>query len=202
VSGSVGRAIGLDVHRDFCEVAICEAGVVRSAGRIETSPEVLELFAQGLGPEDRVALEVTGAAWEIAGILEPYVRRVVVVSPDERGIRQARAKTDRLDARTLARLLWSGELDAVWVPDERCRVMRRRLARREQLMRARTRAKNEIHAVLMRRLHGKPPMSDLFGSRGASGCARSSCRSRRQRRLRARCATSSSWTPKSPPSTA
>jgi hypothetical protein len=39
VSRLVGRAIGLDVHRDFCEVAICEAGVVRSAGRIETSPE-------------------------------------------------------------------------------------------------------------------------------------------------------------------
>ncbi len=25
----VGRAIGLDVHRDFCVVAICEDGVVR-----------------------------------------------------------------------------------------------------------------------------------------------------------------------------
>ena len=42
----------------------------------------------------------------------------------------ARAKTDRLDARTLARLLWSGELESVWMPDERCRVLRRRLARR------------------------------------------------------------------------
>ena len=166
MSRSVGRAIGLDVHRDFCEVAICEAGVVRSAGRIETSPEALELFAASLGPDDRVALEVTGAAWEIAGILEPHVRRVVVVSPDDTGIRQARAKTDRLDARTLARLLWAGELDAVWMPDERCRVMRRRLARREQLVHARTRAKNEIHAVLMRRLKGRPPVSDLFGVKG------------------------------------
>jgi transposase len=166
VSRLVGRAIGLDVHRDFCEVAICEAGAVRSAGRIETSPEALELFAESLGPDDRVALEVTGAAWEIAGILESHVRRVVVVSPDDTGIRQARAKTDRLDARTLARLLWAGELDAVWMPDERCRVMRRRLARREQLVRARTRAKNEIHAVLMRRLKGRPPVSDLFGVKG------------------------------------
>ena len=33
-------------------------------------------------------------------------------------------------------------------------------------MRARSRAKNEIHAVLMRRLKGKPPMSDLFGVKG------------------------------------
>jgi transposase len=166
VSRSVGRAIGLDVHRDFCEVAICEAGRVRSAGRIETSPDTLELFAQSLGSEDRVALEVTGGAWEIARILEPHVRRVVVVSPDETGIRQARAKTDRLDARTLARLLWAGELDAVWMPDERCRVLRRRLARRERLVRSRSRAKNEVHAVLMRRLRGRPPVSDLFGVKG------------------------------------
>ena len=166
MSGSVGRAIGLDVHRDFCEVAVCEAGAVRSAGRIETSPEALELFARSLGSADRVALEVTGGAWEIARILEPHVRRVVVVSPDDTGIRQARAKTDRLDARTLARLLLAGELDAVWMPDERCRVMRRRLARREQLLRSRSRAKNEIHAVLMRRLKGKPPVSDLFGVKG------------------------------------
>jgi transposase len=154
------------VHRDFCEVAICESGRVRSAGRVETAPDVLELFAGSLGPGDRVALEVTGGAWEIARILEPHVRRVVVVSPDDTGIRQARAKTDRLDARTLARLLWAGELDAVWMPDERCRVMRRRLARREQLVRARSRSKNEIHAVLMRRLKGRPPVSDLFGVKG------------------------------------
>ena len=166
MSRSVGRAIGLDVHRDFCEVAIAEGGVVRSAGRIKTTPEQLELFAQSLGPDDRVALEVTGGAWEIARILERYVRRVVVVSPDETGIRLARAKNDRLDARTLARLLWAGDLDAVWMPDERCRVMRRRLARREQLVRSRARAKNEIHAVLMRRLQGKPPMSDVFGVKG------------------------------------
>jgi transposase len=166
VSRSVGRAIGLDVHRDFCEVAICEAGVVRSAGRIKTSPDALELFGRSLGPEDRVALEVTGGAWEIARILEGHVRRVVVVSPDDTGIRQARAKTDRLDARTLARLLWARKLDAVWMPDERCRVMRRRLARRKQLVRSRSRAKNEIHAVPMHRLKGKPPMSDLFGVKG------------------------------------
>jgi hypothetical protein len=51
------RAIGLDVHRDFCEVAIAEAGNVRSAGRIATRPDVLEAFAQSLTTDDRVALE-------------------------------------------------------------------------------------------------------------------------------------------------
>ena len=99
-------------------------------------------------------------------ILEPHVAKVIVVSPGDTGITQARAKTDRLDARTLARLLWSGELDAVWMPDELTRVLRRRLSRREQLMRARTRAKNEIHAMLMRQLVGRPPFADLFGVKG------------------------------------
>jgi transposase len=163
---SVGRAIGLDVHRDFCEVAIAQDGEVRSSGRVDTTPERLELFGSSLHPRDRVALEVSGGAWEVARILERHVARVVVVSPADTGIRQARAKTDRLDARTLARLLAAGQLDAVWSPDERCRVMRRRLSRREQLVRGRSRAKNEIHAVLVRRLMGRPPVSDLFGVKG------------------------------------
>jgi transposase len=58
------------------------------------------------------------------------------------------------------------------MPDERCRILRRRLARREQLVRSRTRAKNEIHAVLQRRLQRKPPCSDLFGVKGRKWLAR------------------------------
>jgi transposase len=160
------REIGLDVHRDFCEVAICEAGEVRSAGRIKTNPEELELFAQSLGAEDRVALEVTGNAWEVARIIRPHVARVLVVSPNDTGIRQARAKTDRLDARTIAKLLAAGSLEGLWMPDGPTRAMRRRLQRRRQLVRARTRAKNEVHAALMRRLIAKPTVSDLFGVEG------------------------------------
>ena len=144
---------------------------MRSAGRIATTPQALELFAQSLDPRDHVALEVTGNAWAIAAILEPHVARVIVVSPSDTGIRQARAKTDRLDARALAKLLWAGQLDGVWTPDERIRAMRRRLGRRAQLVRARSRAKNEIHAVLMRCLKGRPPASDLFGVKGRAWLA-------------------------------
>jgi transposase len=160
------RSVALDVHLDFCEVAIVEDGEVRSAGRIDTKPEQIELFASSLGPDDRVALEVTGNAWEIARIIEPHVAQVLVVTSSDTGIRQARAKTDRLDARTLARLLAAGSLDAVWMPDQAAWVMRRRLGRRGQLVHARTRAKNEIHAVLMRQLVGRPRVSDLFGVKG------------------------------------
>jgi hypothetical protein len=60
------RAVALDVHRDFCEVAIVADGRLRSAGRVQARPEALELFAQSLDARDWVALEVTGNAWEIA----------------------------------------------------------------------------------------------------------------------------------------
>jgi transposase len=167
----VGRAIGLDVHRDFCVVAICEDGQVRSVGRVPSTPDGLATLAESLLASDRVALEVTGSCWEVARLLEPHVDRVIVVSPDDTGITQARAKTDRLDARALAMLLWRGEVEAVWMPDERCRILRRRLSRREQLVHARSRSKNEIHAVLQRRLQGKPPCSDLFGVTGRAWLA-------------------------------
>ena len=160
------RAIGLDVHLEFCEVAISEGGELRSAGRIATRPEEIELFAQSLGARDRVALEVTGNAWEIKRLVEPHVAEVIVVSPGDTGIRSARAKTDRLDARALARLLAAGELRAVWVPDRATQVMRRRLQRRGQLVSARSRAKNQIHATLMRCLVGRARFSDLFGAKG------------------------------------
>jgi transposase len=109
---------------------------------------------------------VTGNAWEIARILEPHVAQMLVVSSADTGIRQARAKTDRLDARALAKLLAAGSLDGLWLPDEQTRALRRRLGRRAQLVRARTRAKNEVHAVLVRRLIAKPRVADLFGQAG------------------------------------
>lgn len=45
-----GRCLGLDVHRDFCEVAIWEQGEVRSAPRVPARPGPLEEFAGQLGP--------------------------------------------------------------------------------------------------------------------------------------------------------
>ena len=75
------RYLGLDVHRDFCEVAICERGRARSAGRIDTTREALELFAASLAPDDRVVLETTGNAMAIATILRRHVANVVLANP-------------------------------------------------------------------------------------------------------------------------
>jgi len=161
------RFIGLDVHRDFCEVAIAEGGALRSAGRIETTPAALRLFAESLGSEDSVALEATTQAAQVARLIEPHVARVVIANTRKlAAITQAKAKTDRLDARTLARLLASGYLEQVWAPDEETRSLRRLVARRSRLVRARTRAKNEVHGVLARNLCPRPPVTDAFGKAG------------------------------------
>jgi transposase len=161
------RFIGLDVHRDFCEVAISEGGKARSAGRIDTSPQALELFASSLTPDDRVVLESTGNALTIARILEPHVAEVVVANPMQvRAICHAKVKNDRFDARTLAELLAVDLIPRVWISDERTRALRRLTSRRAQLVRQRTRVKNEVSAVLVRNLKGRPPVSDVFGKRG------------------------------------
>ena len=166
------RCIALDVHRDFCEVAVAEHGRVGHRGRIETSTASLGLFAQSLAPDDQVVLEATGPAFAIARILQAHVGRVVVANAQEvRAISHARVKSDRFDAATLARLLSADLLAEVWVCDERIGALRRRLARRGALVRQRTRAKNEVHAVISRCLLGRPPVSDLFGKAGRAWLA-------------------------------
>ena len=170
------RSIALDVHRDFCEVAIKEqGGEVRSAGRVRTSVEELELFARSLAPDDQVALEATGPANAIARIIEPHVARVVVANTRRvRAIAEAKVKTDKVDASTLCELLDAGFLPAVWSPDESTRALRGLLGRRDRLVRSRTRAKNAVHAALARNLKGRPPMTRRLRSRGTrlAGAAR------------------------------
>ncbi|HYV01513.1 MAG TPA: transposase [Actinomycetota bacterium] len=103
------RFIGLDVHKDFCEVAVVEGGACWSGPRVRSMPEDLEVFGQSLSRNDHVVLEATGGALAIARILERHAGRGVMANPMAvRAIASAKAKTDRLDARTLARLLAAG----------------------------------------------------------------------------------------------
>jgi len=161
------RFIALDVHRDFCEVAVKDESGLRLAGKVRTAVAELQLFAQSLAPDDQVALEASEPALQIARILEPHVGGVAIANTRKlRAIAESKVKTDKLDASTLCELLAAGFLPAVWSPDEFTRALRRRLQRRAKLVRARTRAKNECHAVLARNLKGKPPMSDICGRKG------------------------------------
>ena len=161
------RFIGVDVHRDFCEVALVEDGRLRFAGQVASTPSELEVFACSLAPDDVVALEATANALAIARIVEPHVARVVLADPKAvKRITGLRAKTDKIDAALLARMLAAGFLAEVWTPDEPTRVRRRLISRRMHLVRQRVREKNQVHAVLQRQLKQRPPMTDVFGVKG------------------------------------
>jgi len=80
-------------------------------------------------------------------------------------------KTDAIDACTLAELLAAGLVPRVWIGDETTRLLRRLVSRRRQLVKESTRAKNEISALLLRTLQGRPPVSDVFGKAGRAWLA-------------------------------
>src|SRR6266540_2053869 len=166
------RTIGLDVHREFCEVAILEGGVARAGGQIATTPEALRLFAQSLAKTDEVAIEATGNTFAIARLLEQHVARVVISNPlRTRAIAEAKVKTDKVDARVLAELLAAGYLPGIWWPDEKLQSLRRLVARRSGIVRERTRLKNQVQAILHRNLLPRCPAADLFGKKGRAWLA-------------------------------
>jgi len=75
--------MGLDVHREFAQVAVWEDGLVRQAGRIALTDDALRMFADSLGPEDEVAIEATCNTQAIVRLLEPHAARVVVSNPQK-----------------------------------------------------------------------------------------------------------------------
>src|SRR6478672_5878873 len=167
------RYIGMDVHREFAQLAVLEDGLVRDEGRIGVTPEALRAWAEELRADDQVALEATGNSDAIANLLMPLVARVVVSNPSKtRVIAEAKVKTDKVDARILAQLLAADFLPPVWLPDDQTRSLRRQVTRRAHIVRQRTRIKNQVHAILARNLAPTPPVTDLFGRTGRHGLSR------------------------------
>jgi transposase len=109
------RYIGMDVHREFAQLAVLGDGRLRDEGKIGVTPEALRAWADDLHPDDQVALEATGNSEAIANLLIPLVERVVVSNPSKsRAIAEAKVKTDKVDARILAQLLAADFLPPVW----------------------------------------------------------------------------------------
>jgi transposase len=95
------------------------------------------------------------------------VGRIAVANPLQvRLIAHAKIKTDKIDAAVLAQLYASGFLPEIWIPDEETEALRRQFTRRSQLVRHRTRLKNEVHAILNSNLIGRCPVTDLFTAIG------------------------------------
>ena len=167
------RVIGIDIHRTFGEVVVWENGVLRHAGRVDMTRTGLEGFGKNLRATDEVVIEATGNCLAVSRVLSPFVKRVVIANPLQvKAIAHAHVKTDKVDAGTLASLYAAGYLPEIWTPDAATERLRRLVARRYQVVRHRTRLKNEVHAILHAHLIPKCPHSDLFNGRGRAWLSR------------------------------
>jgi transposase len=100
-------------------------------------------------------------------VLSPHVARVIVANPLQvKAIAHAWFKTDKVDAGVLASLRAADFLPEIWLPDADTERLRRLTARRNQVVRHRSRIKNEVHAILHAHLIPPCPHADLFGGSG------------------------------------
>ena len=169
------RVVGLDIHRVFAEAVMLDQGEVTRLGRVGMTRDHLAAFARTLTPEDHVVIEATGNATAVMEAIGPHVGRVVIANPRQvRLIAEARIKTDVIDAGVLARLYASGFLPEVWVPDQRTLARRRRVTRRNQIVRQRARLKTIVQSILHAHLVPPCPHADLLGPKGRAWLLRQS----------------------------
>lgn len=161
------RVIGIDIHRTFGELVFWEDVRLHHDGRVDMTRTALEGLGKTLSATDEVVIEATGNCMAVSRVLSPFARRIVIANPLQvKAIAQAHVKTDKIDAGTLANLYAAGYLPEIWTPDAATERMRRLAARRYQVVRHRTRIKNEVHSILHAHLIPKCPHADLFNGRG------------------------------------
>ena len=122
-----------------------------------------------LTTEDRVVMESTGSVWStLYNNLDERHIPVVLANPlKTRAIASARIKTDKVDARILARLLRSDLVAECYVPPRELREIRAPVRHQAGLVRIRSTVKNRVHALLDEQGF-RCPYSDLFGKRARS----------------------------------
>jgi hypothetical protein len=114
-------------------------------------------------------MEAVGFYEWIYDHLEDLGHDVALAHPYKvRAIAEARIKTDKVDARTLAHLLRADLLPRSYVPPPEIRRLRALVGERVHLTRTMTRTKNRIRHELHRR-GLRPPMESLFGTTAEPG---------------------------------
>jgi transposase len=148
------RFLGLDVHAETIAVAVAEPdGEVRSLGTIANRAESIRKLVKKLGPVEQLkACYEAGPTgyvlyWQLAelGVACEVIAPTLV--PMKAG---DRVKTDRRDAERLARSYRSGDLTAVWVPDEGSESLRDLVRAREAAKQDQLRARHRLAKFLLR----------------------------------------------------
>jgi len=149
------RFLGLDVHKATIAVAICEtAGAAQSYGTIPNQPAAVHKLTDrlgGVGVRLKAAYEAGPTGFATQRQLSALGVECVVVAPSLMPRRPGdRVKTDRRDALQLARLLRSGDLTQVWIPDEAHEALRNLVRARADARIDLMRARNRLGKYLLR----------------------------------------------------
>ena len=151
--------VGLDVHKDTIAVAVALPGRGEAVyrGEMKNQRKSLLRLIRSLSPHG----EVVSFCYEAGPCGYGVYREIIetghhceVVAPSLIPRRAGeRVKTDRRDALMLARLHRSGELTAVWVPDEEQEAVRDLTRAREDMKAIELKARQRLGAFLLR--HGR-----------------------------------------------
>ena len=148
------KYVGIDVHKKMCQAAILdEDGELLDQIRFGNKKKEIKDFAFKLltfHDDVKAVVESTGNLWiQIHDILEKFGIDVFLSNPYKtRLIAEAKNKTDKVDAKMLARLLRADMLFTCYVPGEEIRNRREFLRHRLNLVKMRTMVKNRIHSLL------------------------------------------------------
>jgi len=114
---SSSKYIGLDVHKESSSAAVMNSiGKIVMECVIETKASTILQFIDGLRGDVRITFEEgTWAAW-LYDLLKPHVTEVVVCNPRKTALLKDGSKSDRIDARKLAELLYMNKLETVCIP--------------------------------------------------------------------------------------
>lgn len=153
------KYVGLDVHADTIAVAVADDGEVRSLGMIPNRPEAVRKLVKRLGAPRRlrVCYEAGPCGYVLYWQLTKLGVHCDVVAPTLIPVKAGdRVKTDKRDAKKLARLYRAGELTPVWVPDGAHEALRDLVRAREAAKKDQLRSRHRLGKFLLRQGRSKP----------------------------------------------
>jgi transposase len=119
------KYIGMDVHKESISIAVMNgAGKIGMECVIETKASTILQFIDGLRGDLQVTFEEgTWAAW-LYDLLKPHVTELVVCNPRKNALLKEGSKSDRIDARKLAELLYMNKLKPVYHGEHGLRMLK------------------------------------------------------------------------------
>lgn len=145
--------LGLDMHKDTIAVALLRPGeTVPDERTIPNTPEALRKLVRGCSTKPLIACYESGpTGYETHRLLTSLGVSCDVIAPTMTPRRAgARVKTDRIDARTLARLHRAGELTPIRVPSPSEEALRDLVRVREDIRDDRRKTQHRAKAFLLR----------------------------------------------------